>query len=298
MQQAGSLNPIFQSQPRRDSYMKLNLKMIAAAVALVATGSSQAAFTNAATSTGSSLALLAYNTVTNAYYVRDLGITLNSFLPSSITTSALDNGGVAAIGNKTPEAGLTLDKTNTASFADSAFSTWMSGQSASDIRWTVTAGDSLSSSTTGVARLLLTSSTTPALVSNGTVRNAVVAANGVTALVAQNPGMGLSATGATVIAGFSLGNTILQPLTLSSLDVASSLYYFSATTVSGSSGIEATTTKFGNSAGAATVLLLVEISDVIFAVDSIPAIFAVTQEPFLVFTSNAFAILGLRALYF
>lgn len=46
------------------------------------------------------------------------------------------------------------------------------------------------------------------------------------------------------------------------------------------------------------VLLLVEISDIIFAVDSIPAIFAVTQEPFLVFTSNAFAILGLRALYF
>ena len=46
------------------------------------------------------------------------------------------------------------------------------------------------------------------------------------------------------------------------------------------------------------VLLLIEVSDVIFAVDSIPAIFAVTQEPFLVFTSNAFAILGLRALYF
>jgi tellurite resistance protein TerC len=46
------------------------------------------------------------------------------------------------------------------------------------------------------------------------------------------------------------------------------------------------------------VLLLIEVSDIIFAVDSIPAIFAVTQEPFLVFTSNAFAILGLRALYF
>ena len=46
------------------------------------------------------------------------------------------------------------------------------------------------------------------------------------------------------------------------------------------------------------VLLVVETSDVIFAVDSIPAIFAVTQEPFLVFTSNAMAILGLRALYF
>lgn len=46
------------------------------------------------------------------------------------------------------------------------------------------------------------------------------------------------------------------------------------------------------------VLMVVETSDVIFAVDSIPAIFAVTQEPFLVFTSNAMAILGLRALYF
>lgn len=46
------------------------------------------------------------------------------------------------------------------------------------------------------------------------------------------------------------------------------------------------------------VLVLVETTDIIFAVDSIPAIFAITQEPFLVFTSNAFAILGLRAMYF
>jgi tellurite resistance protein TerC len=46
------------------------------------------------------------------------------------------------------------------------------------------------------------------------------------------------------------------------------------------------------------VLLTVEFSDLIFAVDSIPAIFAVTTDPFIVFTSNAFAILGLRALYF
>jgi len=46
------------------------------------------------------------------------------------------------------------------------------------------------------------------------------------------------------------------------------------------------------------VLLLVEITDVIFAVDSIPAIFAVTTDPFIVYTSNVFAILGLRSLYF
>jgi tellurite resistance protein TerC len=46
------------------------------------------------------------------------------------------------------------------------------------------------------------------------------------------------------------------------------------------------------------VVVVVEVTDIIFAVDSIPAIFAVTQEPFLVFASNAFAILGLRAMYF
>lgn len=46
------------------------------------------------------------------------------------------------------------------------------------------------------------------------------------------------------------------------------------------------------------VLLLVETTDVLFAVDSIPAVFAVTTDPFLVFTSNVFAIMGLRSLYF
>jgi tellurite resistance protein TerC len=46
------------------------------------------------------------------------------------------------------------------------------------------------------------------------------------------------------------------------------------------------------------VLLLVEFTDLIFAVDSIPAIFAVTRDPFIVYTSNVFAILGLRSLYF
>jgi tellurite resistance protein TerC len=46
------------------------------------------------------------------------------------------------------------------------------------------------------------------------------------------------------------------------------------------------------------VLILVEVSDVIFAVDSIPAIFAVTKDTFIVYTSNVFAILGLRSLYF
>ena len=46
------------------------------------------------------------------------------------------------------------------------------------------------------------------------------------------------------------------------------------------------------------VLVLVELTDVVFALDSIPAIFAITTDPFIVYTSNVFAILGLRALYF
>lgn len=45
-------------------------------------------------------------------------------------------------------------------------------------------------------------------------------------------------------------------------------------------------------------LVFIEVSDIIFAVDSVPAIFAITKEPFLVYTSNVFAILGLRSLYF
>lgn len=46
------------------------------------------------------------------------------------------------------------------------------------------------------------------------------------------------------------------------------------------------------------VLALIEFTDIVFAIDSIPAIFAVTDEPFVVFTANAFAVLGLRAMYF
>jgi len=46
------------------------------------------------------------------------------------------------------------------------------------------------------------------------------------------------------------------------------------------------------------ILLMVETTDIIFAVDSIPAAFAITQDPFIVFTSNIFAVMGLRALYF
>jgi tellurite resistance protein TerC len=46
------------------------------------------------------------------------------------------------------------------------------------------------------------------------------------------------------------------------------------------------------------VLAFIEATDILFAVDSVPAIFAITREPLVVYTSNVFAILGLRAMYF
>ena len=56
----------------------------------------------------------------------------------------------------------------------------------------------------------------------------------------------------------------------------------------------------GNLVGTALVpvLIVIETTDVMFAVDSVPAILAITRDPFIVYTSNIFAILGLRALYF
>jgi tellurite resistance protein TerC len=46
------------------------------------------------------------------------------------------------------------------------------------------------------------------------------------------------------------------------------------------------------------VLIVIETTDIVFAVDSVPAVLAITRDPFIVYTSNIFAILGLRALYF
>lgn len=226
--------------------MKLNFKMIAVAAAMAAAGSAHADLitANNVGGPGSSLALVAFNSVTNSYYVRDLGVTLNSFLPSSVTTLAGDGG---VTGTRTPEAGSSF------SSSDAAFGSWLAGQNSADVRWTLTAGDSLSGAATGVGRLLLAINGTATIISNQAVRNAAAA---VTGLAQQNNDgtSWLSKTGATVIAPL-LQNTILQSATLSLLDAASSLFYFAATTVSGSTGVAAAATQFGNSAGFASVNL-------------------------------------------
>lgn len=240
--------------------MKLKLKLIAAAAAMAVTGLAHADLVGANTG-NSTLVLVAFNAITNAYYVRDLGYTFNAFLPSSITTLPGDGG---VTGDKSPEAGFNFVST------DAAFASFLAGQNVGDIRWTVAGGDQLSSGSNGVARLVLASSTA-LTVSNGTVRNGVATSAGVTSLAGLNNPMGLSSTGTAVPNPFH-GNNILQTGTLSLLDGISNLYYFAATTQIGSSSTLATETEYGNSAGFSTVSLA---SDGTFTYALAPAVAAV-----------------------
>jgi len=221
--------------------------LIAAAAAMAVTGLAHADLVGANTG-NSSLVLVAFNAITNAYYVRDLGYTLNTFLPNSVTTSVGDGG---VTGDKTPEAGLTFTST------DAAFGSFLAGQNAADIRWTVAAGDSLSIGSNGVARLILASSV-PLTVANGNLRNGVSSAAGVSGLATLSNPMGLSNTGSTVPSSF-LGNNIGSALatgnTLSLLDGVSGLYYFAATTQTSASATLASETQYGNSLNQATVSL-------------------------------------------
>jgi hypothetical protein len=227
--------------------MKFNLKMIAAAAALVAASSSHAALTNASLG-NSSFAMLAYNTVTSSYYVRDLGYLLNSFLPSSITTASGDG---AVTGTMTPEAGA-----NIVWATDDRFSTWISGMTLSDVKWTVAAGDAQATSgITNLSRALVAMSSAPApAVTNLGVRNGVASAAGVSGLATQNSGMGGSATGSTVLASF-LSNNSFGASTLTGLGNAASLYYYATTAGTGSNTGAANFTQFGNSLNFATLTL-------------------------------------------
>lgn len=226
--------------------MKFNLKVIAVAVALAAAGSAHADFAGGANTT---LVLSAFNTVTKSAYYRDTGFLLNTFLPSSVTTAPGDGG---VTGDKTPEAGLILDKTNTASFADSAFGTWLGTQNVADIRWTAFAGDSSSQAgTNNVSRLLLAASQAPApAVNNGAVTNGQAVFTGLTPL---NP-VGLSTTQPTVL-GVIEGNLIAQANTLGTLGNASNLYYYARSQGTLAASTLANTTLFQNSLNLATLTL-------------------------------------------
>ena len=104
--------------------MKFKLKMMAVAAAMVATaGAANAAIVSDFTTNGT-VVLTAFNTVTQAYYYRDLGFLMDSFLPSALT----------------PTSGLTITSAGAANFADaSGWNAWLGSQVLTDIRWTVSA---------------------------------------------------------------------------------------------------------------------------------------------------------------
>ena len=234
--------------------MKFNLKAIAAAVALVATGSANAAFQDALTAGGSSLVVVAFNAVTNAYYVRDTGFILNTFLPNSLTTAAGDGG---VTGNKTPEAGQAL---TTISATDSTFATWFAGQTAADVRWTVVASDASSAAgTNNVSRITLAvanaGSFTPANYTNSSVSGNVTTVSGFGGVAGVLGAGQASGTGPTVFANF-LNNLSAGAGSLGLLDIASDLYYFARSAGTLANSTPAVATHFGNSLTFAKITLV------------------------------------------
>jgi hypothetical protein len=230
--------------------MKLNLKMIAVAAAMV--GSVGGAQADLVSGNNGSLALVAYNTVTKAYYIRDTGFLMNDFLPSSVTTLSGDGG---VTGNKTPEAGLTLDKASNASFADSAWSTWFTGQTAADIKWFATAVDTQGTATaTNVKRLITSSANGAQSAINSNVDNYTASGNaGGLATFAGT--FTLSTSASTGAPGAFDTNFGLGGAGLASLDSDVGLFYFARTTGTGSTTAAATKVQFGNSGGFASVRL-------------------------------------------
>lgn len=232
--------------------MKLNLKMIAAAVAMVsAAGAANAALTTPATGNGS-VALFAFNTVTRDWYIRDLGFLMNDFLPSSVTSLSGNGGGT---GTRTPETGLLLNPSNTASFADVSFSSWLTGQSVSDIRWAFSSADATGTSTTTNVTRAITSSAVDLNPTNGLMSNYASSGNsGTLATFFNETGATLSATGAGATSAFDT-NFGLGGASLASLNESVGLFYFARTTGTGSTAVAATKVQYGNTTGFATVTL-------------------------------------------
>jgi hypothetical protein len=232
--------------------MKFNLKMIAAAVAMVSAAGAAHADLAAPTTGNGSLALFAFNTVTRDYYIRDLGFLMNDFLPSSVTSLSGNGGGT---GTRTPEAGLLLNAGNTPNFADASFSAWLAGQNTADIRWAVSGGDSTGTSTaTNVPRAITSSAvdlnpTNQLMTSYSSSGNA----GGLSTLFNGN-GATLSITGPGAAAAFDT-NFGLGGATLASLDQSVGLFYFARTAGTSANATPATKVQYGNTTGYATVTL-------------------------------------------
>ncbi|MES2099763.1 MAG: VPLPA-CTERM sorting domain-containing protein [Pseudomonadota bacterium] len=231
--------------------MKLKLKMLAVAAAMASMAGAAHADLTAPGSANGSLALVAFNTVTGSYYMRDTGFLLNSFLPTGVTTLSGD-GSVA--GDKTPAAGLLLDKTNTASFADASFSGWLAGQTFADVKWFVNAVDAVGTTTaTNVKRFITSSANADEFATNGNL-DGFIANAGAGSLTTQFGTGGLSVTGSGAPTAWGT-NFTLGADGLAAVDQSVSLFYFSRTVGTGSTTLAANKTQFGNATGFATVTL-------------------------------------------
>ena len=208
-------------------------------------------FRSPTSSNNGSLVLWAFNTANNAYYIRDLGFLMNDFLPSSVTTSS-GNGGVT--GNKTPETGLTLNAGNTASFADSLFSSWYAGQAAATTVWGVSSYDSQGTATTNVKRFITSSTQAGQTATNGAVDLFVNSTNagGFSTLMPT----GFSTTGVNDNLASTLGtNFNLGLSTLAGVGQTASLYYFTRAVPTGSTAALSIASTYSNSLETAVISL-------------------------------------------
>ena len=128
-------------------------------------GSAAAAITLGNSQGGSSLFLSVWDNARQVSYTRNLGYTLNTFLPSGLTTLATDGSpyGTPVTGDKTPAAGLSIV------FApgNTLFETAFAGSNLASLRWNVAAYDNLSNSAAGLSRVITTASAAPQTTNSG-----------------------------------------------------------------------------------------------------------------------------------
>lgn len=231
----------------------MKMKMIAVAAAMAAMAGAAHADLTPSSSNNGSLVLWAFNTANNAYYIRDLGFLMNDFLPSSVTTSA-GNGGVT--GNKTPEAGLTLNAGNTASFADSLFSSWYAGQAAATTVWGVTSYDNQGTggSSANVKRMITSSTQAGQVVTNGQLDFYTGTGNAGTFATLMPTGFSTTGTNDNLASTFGT-NFNLGLNTLASVGQSASLFYYTRSPATGGTATPALVSEYANSLNTAVISL-------------------------------------------
>lgn len=233
-----------------------------------------------------SLNLIAFNTVTRAWYIRDTGFLMNDFLPNSVTTR-LGDGGVT--GDKTPHLGLLLDKNNTANFSDSSFSVWLMGQNADDVRWMLSAADARGNRPTDVHRLITSSAEEGLSIANG-LMSGYTSSGQAGALDGFTGGFGFSASGRDGALFSFDSNFLLGGHTLATLDQSVALFYFSRTTPLGSSSLPAARYRYESLGGYATVTLEAD-GDFVYQVAGGPSPIPIPAAAWLL-GSGVLALLG------